>query len=266
MLRARSLSLEILLVFCLSSRPDWVLRRSRRKVSFSRSVWFTLVVICARRSCCRSNCLERSFNCSSRRSSSSASRRGAKNSRFSTESVMEPTVDVKGGVLIVLTSIASGRTRGGTGEHRLQSWMGSVLPPSSITGLDGAQSAEKPTKNERRRLWNAGWIITLFVEGTTRTTWYGVRSTIYTVSPGATSIDWPLAVRTQDREWGLKQQKCWKRFIKNTKMKGGNFLTRKRRLKTSWVNSRTRRKGVAGEPEPSTKRRDKKTSVSSTGQ
>ena len=178
MLRARSLSLEILLVFCMSSRRDCVLRRSRRKVSFSRSNWFTLVVICARRSCCLSNWLERSFNCSSRRSSSSASRRRAANSRCSTESVMEPTVDVKGGVVLVLTSMASAKTEGGTGEHKLQSLMGSVFTANSVTSLGGAQSAEKPTKKERRRLSNAGWIIMLFVEGTTRTTWYGVGSTI----------------------------------------------------------------------------------------
>ena len=141
MLRARSLYIDILLVFCMSSRRDWVLRISRRKVSFSRSNWFTLVVICARRSCCRSNWLERSFNCSSRCSSSSALRRRAANSRCSTESVMEPTVDVKGGVLIVLTSMASGRTGGGTGEHKLQSWMGSVLIANSVTVVQMLQKS-----------------------------------------------------------------------------------------------------------------------------
>ena len=69
---------------------------------------------------------------------------------------MEPTVEVKGGVVTVLTSMTSGRTRGGTGEHELQSWIGSVLTANSVTGLGGAQSIEKPTKNERRRLSNAG--------------------------------------------------------------------------------------------------------------
>ena len=162
MLRAQSLSSEILFVFSISSRRDWVLRRSRRKVSFSRSNWLTLVVMCAKRSCCQSNWLERSFNCSSGRSSSSASRRRAANSRCSTESVMEPTVGVKGGVVILLTSMASGRTGRSTGDYILQSWMGSVITANSVTGLGGAQSAEKPTKNDRRRLSNAGWIITLF--------------------------------------------------------------------------------------------------------
>ena len=69
---------------------------------------------------------------------------------------MEPTVDVKGGVVVVLTSMVSGRTGGGTGEHKLQSLMGSVITANSVTALGGAQSAEKPTKNKRRRLSNAG--------------------------------------------------------------------------------------------------------------
>ena len=53
MLRARLLPLAILLVFCMTSRRDWVLPRSRRKVSFSKIIWLTLVVMCAKRSCCR---------------------------------------------------------------------------------------------------------------------------------------------------------------------------------------------------------------------
>ena len=69
---------------------------------------------------------------------------------------MEPTVEVKGGVVIVLTSMTSGRTGGGTGEHKLQSWIGLVLTVKSVTGLGGAQSAEQPTKNERGQLSKAG--------------------------------------------------------------------------------------------------------------
>ena len=69
---------------------------------------------------------------------------------------MEPTVDVKGGVVMVLTSMASGRIGGGTGKHELQSLRWSVLTTNSVRGLGGAQSAEKPAKNERRRLTNAG--------------------------------------------------------------------------------------------------------------
>ena len=58
---------------------------------------------------------------------------------------MEPSVDVKDGVVIVLTSMASGRTRGGTGENKLQSWKESVLAANAVTGL-GAQSAENLKK------------------------------------------------------------------------------------------------------------------------
>ena len=158
-----------------------------------------------------------------------------------------------------------GRTGGGTGEHKLQSWIGSVLTANWVTGLGGAQSAEKPKKNERRRLSKAGWIITLFVGGTTRTTWYGVGSTIYTVSPQATSKNWPLVVRSRNRGWDLKQKKLEK-FIKTQKeKKGGKSLTHRPRPKTSWPNSRKRWKKFALEPEPLTKRRKKKTPVSSTG-
>ena len=58
---------------------------------------------------------------------------------------MEPTVYVKGGLVIVLTSMTSGRTGGGTGEHKLPSWLGSVLTANSVTGLGG----EAPKSQQR---------------------------------------------------------------------------------------------------------------------
>ena len=69
---------------------------------------------------------------------------------------MESTVEVKDRVVTVLTSMTCSRTGGGTGEHKLQSWIGSVLTANSVTSLGVAQGAEKPTKNERRRLSKAG--------------------------------------------------------------------------------------------------------------
>ena len=124
--------------------------------------------------------------------------------------VMEPTVEVNDGVVIVLTFMASGWNGGCTGEQKLQYWVESVLTARSVTSLGGAQSAGKPTRNAWRRLTKAGLIITLVVESTTRSTWYGVDYTIYTVPPQIEFINGPLAVRIRHQHWDLQQKNAWK--------------------------------------------------------
>ena len=116
MLRARSLSLGFLLAFCMSSKWNWVLERSRSKISFPRSNWFTLVVSWVKRSCCRSSLLEHPFNCSFGRSIFFAFRTRSKHSRCSADSVMHRTVEVKSRVAMVLTSMTSGSIRCVTGD------------------------------------------------------------------------------------------------------------------------------------------------------
>ena len=224
MLKARSLSLEISRVFCMSSRRDWVLRRSRRKVPFSRSNWLTLVVKCAGRSFCRSNWLERSFNCSSRRSSSSASRRRAADSRCSTESVMEPTVEVKGGVLIVLTSIASDRTRGRHGGTQLR-----ILNETSFNNQLSYRFIWSPKRWKANKEWTA-----TAVEW--RVNHYGirwrynannmVRSWVQNIHGVTRSHIHKLTISGESSGSGIRPEtkKCLKLFIKIQKRKAAGFL------------------------------------------